>query len=90
MFDRVLNTTLHTNEEKKNSSLLKTSKTPNFKRRNETKTDKNHNKNQLQKKYFCEISIIILIRWKLRSLWPVQQKIKLLSPYTLGQRRAIT
>ena len=61
MFDRVLNTPLRTNEEKKNFSLLKTLKTPNFKRRNETKTEKNHNKNQLQKRSFCEISIIILI-----------------------------
>ena len=90
MFDRVLNTPLHTNEEKKNLSLLKTLKTPNFKRRNETKTEKDHNKNQLWKKYFCEISVIILIWWKLGSFWPVQQKIKLLSHYNLVQRRAIT
>ena len=47
MFDRVLNTPLNMNEEKKNLSLLKTLKTPNFKRPNETKTEKDHNKNQL-------------------------------------------
>ena len=60
MFNRVLNTPLHANEEKKNLSLLKTLKTPNFKRRNETKTEKDHNKNQLQKQSFCEIIISIL------------------------------
>ena len=47
MFDRVLNTPLNINEEKKNLSLLKPLKAPNFKRRNETKTEKDHNKNQL-------------------------------------------
>ena len=46
ILDRVLNTPLHTNEEKKNLSLLTTLTTPNFNRQNETKTEKNHNKNQ--------------------------------------------
>ena len=47
MFDMVLNTHLHKNEEKKDSSLLKTLKTPNFKRRNEAKTENDHtNKDQ--------------------------------------------
>ena len=51
MFDRVLNMPLYTNKEKKNLSLLKTLKTPNFNRQNETKTEKDH-KNQLLKKVF--------------------------------------
>ena len=38
---------LHTNEEKKNLNLLKTLKTLNFKGQNETKTEKDHKKNQL-------------------------------------------
>ena len=51
MFDRVLNMPLYTNKGKKNLSLLKTLKTPNFNRQNETKTEKDH-KNQLLKKVF--------------------------------------
>ena len=39
---QVLDTPVYTNKEKKNLSLLKTLKTPNFKRQNETKTEKDH------------------------------------------------
>ena len=47
MFDGVLYTPLHTNEEKKNLRLLKTLKIPNLKRRNETKSEMNRfKKNQ--------------------------------------------
>ena len=65
MFDRVLNTPLHTNEEKKNLSLLETLKTPNFKRRNKTKTEKDHNKNQLfvlARKFKSPGKILVLLR----------------------------
>ena len=56
MFVKFLNLPVHMNENKKNLTLRKALKTPNFKGRNETKTEKDHIRRKInsKKKFFVK------------------------------------